>query len=85
MIKLQPVYEMTESEFLLFVTKIYNADYESENAHTNAIIEFKRLTEHPAGSDLLYYPEAGKGGPEAVVEEIKRWRAANGKPGFKPA
>ncbi|WP_434703844.1 bacteriocin immunity protein [Pseudomonas sp. Z1-12] len=39
------------------------------------------ISEHPSGSDLLYYPEAGKSGPEAVVKEVKEWRAANGKPG----
>ncbi|WAT27359.1 bacteriocin immunity protein [Pseudomonas sp. GXZC] len=75
--------EMTESDFLSFVNKLYSADYPSEEAHDNAVMEFEAISEHPAGSDLLYYPEAGKSGPEAVVEEVKAWRAANGKPGFK--
>ncbi|MBC3363243.1 MULTISPECIES: bacteriocin immunity protein [unclassified Pseudomonas] len=75
--------DMSESEFLAFVRKIYEADYYPEEAHTNAVLEFERISEHPSGSDLLYYPEAGKSGPEAVVKEVKKWRSANGKPGFK--
>jgi len=75
--------EMSEGEFLRFVTKVYNDEYDTEEEHTDAILEFKALVEHPSGSDLLFYPEAGKSGPEAVVAEVKAWRAANGKPGFK--
>jgi hypothetical protein len=75
--------EMSELEFLVFVKKIYEADFYPEEAHTHAVLEFERISEHPSGSDLLYYPEAGKSGPEAVVKEVKEWRAANGKPGFK--
>ena len=75
--------EMTESEFLSFVKRIYNAEYSSEEEHTSAVIKFEDISEHPSGSDLLYCPEPGKSGPDLVVEEIKSWRAANGKPGFK--
>nr|WP_269216591.1 MULTISPECIES: bacteriocin immunity protein [Pseudomonas] len=75
--------EMTELEFFAFVKKIYDADFDTEKAHTQAALEFERISEHPSGSDLLYYPEAGKSGPEAVVKEIKNWRAVNGMPGFK--
>jgi len=75
--------EISEVEFLRFVTKIYNDEYDTEEEHIDAILEFKRLSEHPFGSDLLFYPEDGKRGPEAVVQEIKEWRASNGKPGFK--
>ena len=78
-----PLSSMTELEFLLFVQDIYTANYQSESEHTNAVFEFENMCEHPAGSDLLYYPEPGKSGPEAVVAEIKAWREANGKPGFK--
>ncbi|MDA6953361.1 bacteriocin immunity protein, partial [Escherichia coli] len=46
--------------------------------------EFERLTEHPDGSDLIYYPRDDReDSPEGIVKEIKEWRAANGKPGFK--
>ncbi|MGI4840754.1 MAG: bacteriocin immunity protein [Janthinobacterium lividum] len=75
--------EMSEAEFLIFVKKIYNDEYETEEGHIDAILKFERLVEHPSGSDLLFYPEPGKSGPEAVVKEVKEWRAANGKVGFK--
>lgn len=75
--------ELSEGEFLKFVTRVYNNEYDTEEVHIGAILEFKALTEHPSGSDLLFYPEPGKSGPVAVVAEVKAWRAANGKLGFK--
>lgn len=75
--------DLSESEFLSFVTRVYNDDYDTEEQHIDAVLEFKALSEHPSGSDLIFYPEPGKSGPTAVVEEVKAWRAANGKPGFK--
>jgi hypothetical protein len=75
--------KMTEAEFLAFIIKISEGDFPSEQAHINAVLDFKRISEHPAGSDLLFYPEPGKESSEAIVDEIKNWRAANGKPGFK--
>lgn len=77
--------DYTEKDFLEFVKGIYNDTYPSEEAHINAVMEFESLSEHPAGSDLLYYPESGKQGPEAIVKEVKEWRAKNGKSGFKSA
>ncbi|MDF0732708.1 bacteriocin immunity protein [Pseudomonas entomophila] len=75
--------DYTETEFLAFVRKTYYANFPSEAEQIEAVLEFERLTEHPSGSDLLYYPEPGKDGPEFIVAEVKAWRAANGKPGFK--
>ncbi|MCS3433227.1 bacteriocin immunity protein [Klebsiella sp. BIGb0407] len=43
-----------------------------------------RVTEHPGGSDLIYYPEGDNdGSTNAIIKEIKEWRTKNGKPGFK--
>lgn len=75
--------DYTEREFLEFIKRIYNDSYPSEQEHIDAVMEFERLSEHPSGSDLLYYPDDGKQGPEAVIIEIKEWRENNGKPGFK--
>ncbi|WP_110639177.1 bacteriocin immunity protein [Pseudomonas sp. CC120222-01a] len=77
-----PISKITEEEFLSFVRKIYAVDYPTDEAHRGAVQEFKRISEHPAGSDLLFYPEEGKDSPEQIVAEVKAWRAANGKPGF---
>ncbi|EMB4109694.1 TPA: bacteriocin immunity protein [Serratia marcescens] len=77
--------EYTETEFLNFVRKICKAsDYKTENDHTIAVLKFENLTEHPDGSDLIYYPKDGQDdSPEGIVKEVKEWRAKNGKPGFK--
>lgn len=79
--------DYTENDFLNFVRKIYHADkhaYPTEDLHVKAVMEFERLSEHPDKSDLIYYPREGReDSPEGVVKEVKEWRAANGKPGFK--
>ncbi len=76
--------EYTEAEFLALVTKICEADYDTENKHTEAVLLFKKLTEHPDGSDLIYYPKQGQDdSPEGIVKVVKEWREAQGKPGFK--
>lgn len=75
--------DFTETEFLEFVIKIYSVDYNTDRDHLNAIFEFGRITEHPKRSDLFCFPEPGKEGPRAIVDEVKAWRAAHGKSGFK--
>ncbi|WP_241580492.1 bacteriocin immunity protein [Rosenbergiella nectarea] len=76
--------DYTESEFLDLVRKIYNAEGPTEEDDNRRVREFRRLAEHPSGSDLIFYPEDGKDdSPEGVVQEVKEWRQANGKPGFK--
>ncbi|WEL54738.1 bacteriocin immunity protein [Pseudomonas kermanshahensis] len=77
--------EFTELEFLEFITSITNPPNNiSEQALDSHIMRFKSLSEHPNGSDLIYWPEAdGLDTPEEIVRIIKEWRAANGKPGFK--
>lgn len=76
--------DYTEQEFLVLVSRIYNAEEESEEEDVNNLLEFERLCEHPDGSDLIYYPREGReDSPEGVVKEVREWRQANGKPGFK--
>ncbi len=76
--------DYTEQEFIAFLRKIFNADYESEEAHTAAVHEFERLSQHPDGMDVIYYPKPGQDdSPEGVVEVIKAWRSTHGLPGFK--
>ncbi|HEY0290594.1 MAG TPA: bacteriocin immunity protein [Pseudomonas sp.] len=77
--------DVTELEFLELVKKICVAGYRTQHQHGKAILEFERLGEHPEGSDLIYYPKkSADNSPEGIVKTIKEWRAANGKPGFKP-
>ncbi|ECJ2224819.1 bacteriocin immunity protein [Salmonella enterica] len=76
--------DYTEAEFLEFVTKICSAEGITEEDDTKLVREFERLTEHPDGSDLIYYPRDDReDSPKGIVNEVKEWRAANGKPGFK--
>ncbi|HDL7955631.1 TPA: bacteriocin immunity protein, partial [Yersinia enterocolitica] len=48
--------DYTEQEFLSFLKDIYYDAYPSEAEHDEAILRFEELTEHPDGSDLIYYP-----------------------------
>ncbi|MBT0729896.1 bacteriocin immunity protein [Rosenbergiella nectarea] len=76
--------DYTEQEFLALVSRIYNAEEESEEEDAINLLEFERLCEHPDGSDLIYYPrEDREDSPEGVVQEVKEWHQAHGKPGFK--
>ncbi|WP_455886805.1 bacteriocin immunity protein [Pseudomonas rustica] len=82
--------DYTEEEFYKFVYGIHQADrhlYPTERSHVNAVLEFKRLTQHPSGSNLIFKPrEVGlRDHPRDMVNEVKRWRAEQGLPGFKEA
>lgn len=89
----------TESEFREFVMQFYQPhdtvdeqdDNETaldaidtyENRLSELIQQFEAVTEHPDGCDLIFYPKEGSGSLESVINEVKQWRAANGRPGFK--
>ncbi|MDC9606928.1 bacteriocin immunity protein [Xenorhabdus griffiniae] len=76
--------DYTEAEFLAFVTKIFNSEHETEQQDVDAVSEFEHLTQHPAGSDLIFYPEDGDDdSPEGVLARVKKWRAENQLPLFK--
>jgi len=76
--------DYTESEFIDFIDKIRKVDFPSEAAHSAAVYEFGQLTEHPDKWDLIYRPKLGEdNSTKGIIEIIKAWRAANGKPGFK--
>ncbi len=76
--------EYTESEFLNFVISLCNNSIRTEEEDIKMLFEFERLAEHPEGSDLIYYPRKGReDSPRGIVKEVKEWRLANGKPGFK--
>ncbi|MFJ4351462.1 bacteriocin immunity protein [Pseudomonas sp. NPDC089428] len=83
--------DYTEAEFLMLIKELYhNIDglnsNELERRRDSIVLNFEKLTEHPDGSDVIYYPpEGADSSPQGVVKRIKEWRAANGKPGFKPA
>jgi len=76
--------EYTEAEFLKIITDIYNSNTETESEHNELVNHFENITEHPSGTDLIYFPKKGDdNSPQGILNTVKKWRAANGKPGFK--
>ncbi|WP_426809531.1 bacteriocin immunity protein [Pseudomonas sp. WOUb67] len=87
---MKTISDYTEEEFFRFVCGIYHADrrvYPTERSHIAAVFEFKRLSEHPLGADLMFKPtKLGiRDSPERVVDTVKKWRAEQGLPGFQEA
>ncbi|EOL9041342.1 bacteriocin immunity protein [Cronobacter turicensis] len=74
--------DYTEAEFTSLIQEIFDA--KGGEAYQDELIEHVcTLSEHPEGSDLIFYNEDEDITPQGIVEEIKNWRKANGKPGFK--
>ncbi|MEA9390694.1 bacteriocin immunity protein [Acerihabitans sp. TG2] len=81
--------DYTEEEFLEFLREFFHNssglkgdDYAAYN--DKMILHFEKLSEHPSGSDVLFYPDGKReDSPEGIMEEVKSWRAKNGRPGFK--
>ena len=78
------IIDYTESEFLALLQKITKADAPSEKALDDLVDHFEAITEHPDGSDLIYYPEKPEDGtPDNIVKIVKEWRLSHGLPCFK--
>jgi hypothetical protein len=82
--------DYTESEFLLFVTEFFEdtndltGDALSQYT-SNLARHFEKITEHPRKRAVIFRPTPDReDSPAGVLQEIKEWRKANGKPGFKP-
>ncbi|MCF8578583.1 bacteriocin immunity protein [Enterobacter ludwigii] len=75
--------EFSRNDFIKLIAEIISA--EGGERHQDELLEqFIELSEHPSGSDLIYYPEPGEQAtPEAIAEKVQQWRKANGKPGFR--
>ncbi|MFJ2714931.1 bacteriocin immunity protein [Pseudomonas sp. NPDC087346] len=64
--------EYTEQEFKALIEAIDDAD--TEEVRGELVEHFNKLVPHPAGSDLLFYPEDGADdSPEGVVQAIKEY------------
>nr|4F37_A Chain A, Colicin-E7 immunity protein [Escherichia coli]4F37_B Chain B, Colicin-E7 immunity protein [Escherichia coli] len=77
--------DYTEAEFVQLLKEIEKENVAATDDVLDVLLEhFVKITEHPDGTDLIYYPSDNRDdSPEGIVKEIKEWRAANGKPGFK--
>ena len=79
--------DYTEAEFLRFLQEIRAANKSASDEILDPLLtRFCEITEHPDGTDLIYYPEAGADNSnESIIQIVKAWRTANGLPGFKEA
>lgn len=77
--------DYTEQEFINLLENLIAAcGTASDDELADLLEQFEHLTGHPAGSDLIYYPEEGAdNSAEGITETVKKWREANGMPGFK--
>ena len=81
----KPFDHYTESEFLELINRLFLGQYSSEEELDSIVHEIVYASQHPDGTDVLFYPEQGvENSPEGILKSIKNWREANGKPGFKP-
>lgn len=75
--------EYTEQDFLALLQRIIGNDA-SEEEENKLVYHFNTICGHPAGSDLIFYPEDGADdSAEGIIRTVKEWRAAQGLPGFK--
>jgi len=80
----QSISDYTEAEFLKFVQSVLAANTSPDKILDPLLFEFVRLCEHPAGTDLIYWPEDMKQQTaEGITEIVKKWRCTHGLPGFK--
>ncbi|QOF83751.1 MULTISPECIES: bacteriocin immunity protein [unclassified Pseudomonas] len=77
--------DYTEDEFIRLVDEIRAANKSASDGVLGELLEnFCEITEHPDGTDLIYYPEEGADNSSAgIALAVKTWREANGLPGFK--
>ena len=78
--------EYTEAEFIDLLEELQKEDEQAltDDRADALLLHFKKISQHPAGSDLIYYPEPGSdNSPAGVTKTVKEWRAAQGLPGFK--
>lgn len=74
--------DYTEQEFKALIQAIEDAKTEEERGEL--VDHFNKIVPHPAGSDLLFYPEAGEDdSADGVARTVSDYCRANGLPGFK--
>ncbi|WP_311902261.1 bacteriocin immunity protein [Pseudomonas sp. VD-NE white] len=77
--------DYTEAEFMCFIEKMRTANRSGSDAEFGELLaQFRKVTAHPDGTDLIFYPEpTADNSAEGITKTVKEWRAANGLPGFK--
>ncbi|OOE79761.1 bacteriocin immunity protein [Salinivibrio siamensis] len=79
------IVDYTEEDFLKLVEQIFVENVaETDDVLDELLEHFELITEHPDGSDLIYYPEKEEDAtPENIVRIVKEWRQSQGLPCFK--
>jgi hypothetical protein len=82
---MEKIFEYTETEFIRFIEKIRTTNKSGSDLELGELLaQFRMLTGHPDGTDLIFYPEQGDdNSAEGITKKVKDWRAAQGLPGFK--
>lgn len=77
--------DYSEREFIALMEDIFREnEAETDNRLDALLDQFREITGHPEGTDLIYYCESdAECTPERITQKVKSWRAANGLPGFK--
>ncbi|EFQ5903939.1 bacteriocin immunity protein [Salmonella enterica] len=77
--------DYTEAEFIELMKEIDKENIAETDDKLDLLLNhFEQVTEHPDGTDLIYYAASdAESTPEAITKKIKEWRSANGKSGFK--
>lgn len=74
--------EYSEAEFTRLVSLIFNAEG-GERFQDELLENFIAVTEHPYGSDLIYYSDDDNLTPEKVVTKVRKWRRMEGLPDLR--
>ena len=75
--------DYTEEEFIAALNWFWNEDI-TEDEESQFVYQFNELVEHPAKSDLIFYPETDReDSPQGIVNEIKRWYHEKGRVCFR--
>ena len=86
------IYFYTEGEFLDMLEEIVNATSKDKSLkgkklekYLDSLVDhFIEITQHPSGSDLIFYPKSqGDDKPENILKIVKEWRRSQGLPLFK--
>jgi hypothetical protein len=76
--------DFTEQEFTELARKILLAEFETTEGLLKAAMEFVLLSGHPAGTDLICYPQDFNiTTPQSMVDVVKIWRIEHGLPCFR--
>ncbi|MCM5705815.1 bacteriocin immunity protein [Larsenimonas salina] len=75
--------DYTREEFMGLIKAIF--DVESNiDIYYDLVSHFSIVSQHPDGSDLIFYPGDPEGvTPEIVFDQVVQWRKAHSLPGFK--